>query len=290
MFDSLESLGFTQCQARNRRRALLDVNVARASLNEVDLRELKETVETSLNAVRPDFSVNKKSVSVKLISNTEAIDASSRLAVTQVYLQVSVDGQLLDFYTQSEFDTQRLVDELNYQNENKSLTVLDSPHVYSRNYFFTLISSSKVDKLDYPLLEKRVLTIFLANYGQFRDRNVTVATTWQEEYLDEQKNIVYGLSILISLDNTPIDNIITLDRSIFSKLTTVEANEGLLYSFSLPKPGAYLHQLSKALTFYSNILICRRDYAKIEYLVQAIASNYQKSKLTFTDNFFSSHY
>ncbi len=282
VFDVLEALGFTQCQARNRRRALLDVNVAKASLNEADLKELKETVETSLNAVRPDFSINKKNVAVNLISNSEAIDANSKLAVTQVYLQVTVDNQLLDFYTQTEFDTQRLIDELNYQNENKSLTVLDSPHVYSRNYFFTLISSSKVDKLDYPLLEKRVLSIFLDNYKQFKDKNVTVATTWQEEYLDEAKNIVYGLSILISLDNTPIENIITLDRSIFNKLTTVDANEGLLYSFSLPSSGAYLHQLSKALTFYSKILICRRDYAKIEYLVQAIASTYQHSKSLFS--------
>lgn len=277
IFNGLQSIGFTQCQARNRRRALLDVNVASSSLDETDLNNLKETVVTSLRAVRPDYITNNRNVGVKIISNSEAIDVHSKLAVTQVYLQVTVDDQLLDFYTQTEFDAQRLIDEVNYQNENKSLIVITSPHIYSRNYFFTIISNSKVDKSDYPLLEKRILAIFISHYKEFEKRNVSVTTTWQEEYIDENRNIVYGLSILISVDNQPVDNLITVDRNIFADLKKIEDNEGLVYKFSLPAARGYLHQLSKALTFYSNILICRRDYAKIETLIQAIVSNYKSA-------------
>ena len=268
IYKPLNTIGFNQCLARSKRSTLLDLNVAASSLAQSDYQELRQSVERSLVAVRPDFETNKKKVNAFIISNSDALDINHKTAVTQVYLNITVNNVPLDFYTQTEFDTERLIDELNYQNENNSLTVLSSSEVYSKNYFFNLISSIQVLKRDYALIEFEVKSIFLQAYAQFARRNVAAAIIWQEEYLNENREIVYALSILISVDNKPVDKIIILDRSIFARLRSVPINKFLTYDFYLPTANAYLQPLSKALTFFSNILVCRRDYSKIERLLQ----------------------
>jgi hypothetical protein len=276
IFGALQPLGFTQCQARNRRTALLDVAVATPTLDQLQLNELKTSVENSLKGVRPDLITNKKQIDVNIVSNTDALDLKTKSAVTQVYIQVNIDGQMLDFYTQTDFDTERLIDELNYQNENNSLTVLNShSEIFSRNYFFTLISNTKVHKQHYSELEAKIANIFIEKYNQFADHNVSVVTTWQEEYLDENREIVYGLSILISVDNEPVDDLIVLDRSIFNKLTELSVDDNFAYKLKLHTLGTYLQPLSKALTFYSNILVCHRDYSKMENLIKKVVENYK---------------
>jgi hypothetical protein len=256
----------------------LDVVVANPSLAQPEYNALEKSVKESLIAVRPDLAPSKKLVAVNIISHNDLIDLRSKSAVTKVYLQVSINGSNIDFYAQNDFDAQRLIDELNYQNENNSLYILKSNEIYAKNYFFTLISTWRVKKQHYPKLEKYILDIFLANYPQFVNRDVSVITTWQEEYVTDSRRLVYGLSILISVDNQPVDDIISLDRNIFAKLDKLKINSELTYSFTLPSIGSYLQPLAKALTIFSNILICRRDYHRIELLVKNAIEKEKPSK------------
>ncbi len=277
VFNSLAKIGFSQCQARSKRSTLLDVNVAAASLEQPDYVALAKSVKNSLVAVRPDYLTNKKSINAIIVSNNDALDINSKTPVTQVYLQVLINNQPVNFYTQTEFDTQRLIDELNYQNENNSLTVLRSSEIYTKNYFFNLISSSRVMKQDYYVIESEIKAIFLSAYSQFTTNNVSASIIWQEEYLDENRNIVFSLSVLISVDKKPVDKIIILDRQIFAKLRSVPVTMFLTYNLSLPNLNTYLQPLSKALTFYSNILVCKRDYKKFETLVKEIVKEFKKT-------------
>lgn len=274
IYSSLGQLGITQCAARNKRSSLLSVNVEGPALDQVSALTLEKTVQRSLYVVRPDLETNNKNVAVKIISNSDAIDLNSKSAITQVYLQVTVDGQLLDYYTQTEFDTQTLIDQINYQNEKNSLNIITSNQIYSRNYFLTLISNVKVKKIHYEQLEKNVLNVFLDNYPQFKSEKVDVITTWQEEYLDESKNVVWGLNLLIKVDKQPVDNILILDRNIFANLKSLQISQDLVYNVKLPKADSHMYPLSKSLTFFSNNRIVRRDYAKIEALVQKTIEEY----------------
>jgi hypothetical protein len=275
---SLQSIGFSECFIRNSRSTLLDVVVAKPSLAQSDYDALEESIKSSLIAVRPDLVTNKTFVQVKIVSYNDVLDLSTKSAVTKVYLQITVNDSVIDFYAQNDFDAQRLIDELNYQNENNSLYILKTNQIYAKNYFFTLISTSHVKKVHYVRLEEAVLKIFVDNYGQFKNRNVAVVTTWQEEYVDEARRILYGLSILISVDNQPVDDIINLDRNVFSQLKYLSISDDLTYTLSLPTLGAFLQPLAKAMTFYSNTLICRRDYAKVESLIKYVIENYKLSK------------
>lgn len=270
IFNSLESIGFGQCVVRNSRSVLLDVVVANPSLAQPDYKTLQNSIRNSLVAVRPDLAANKSTVDVRIVSYNDLIDLSTKSAVTKVYLQITINDSIIDFYAQNDFDAQRLIDELNYQNENNSLYILKSNEIYSKNYFFTLISTCKVKKVHFVNLERAVLNVFLRKYEQFENRDVSVITTWQEEYVNEHRHILYGLSILISVDKQPVDNIINLDRNIFAKLESLEVSPDLTYSLSLPRLGTYLQPLAKANTFYSNILICRRDFEKVESLIRDV--------------------
>lgn len=278
VYQSLQANGFTQCQSRTKRSALLDVNVVSSSsqLAPSDYQRLKETVQKSLRAVRPDYATNHKLIDAKIVSNADALDIHSKLPVSQVYLEVTVNGVPVNFYTQTDFDKERLVDELNYQNENSSLTILKSHEIYSKNYFFNMVSNVPVHKLDYPVIEHAIQTRFLAKYASFVTKNVTTSIIWQEEYLNADRAIVHGLSVLISIDKKPVDQLIELDRSIFKSLKSVPVKKDLTYHLYLPDDVAYLHPLSKALAFYSNILVCRRDYHKFEKLIQSVLMEYKQ--------------
>lgn len=278
IFSQLRQIGFSQCSSRSKRSiSLLDMAVASPTgLDKSDYDHLQQAIHDSVYAVRPDFVTNKKKVIVKIVSNRDVLDVNTHLAVTQIYLQVSVDGQLVDFYTQSEFDKAHLIDQLNYQNENNSIKVLNSSQLYAKNYFFMILSETRIRRVDYSLLERHILEIFLDNYADYRDKqNVSVSVTWQEEYLDENKDVLYGLSILISVNNQPVNNMLHLNRNIFDKLREIRVNDNQVYRLKLPNSlhntntTEYLHPLSKALTFYSNILVCKRDYNKIERLIHA---------------------
>lgn len=263
-------------------------------------------MKESLIAVRPDLAKSRKLVSVDIVSHKDLIDLNTKSSVTKVYLQVSINGTSIDFYAQNDFDAQRLVDELNYQNENSSLYILKSNELYAKNYFFTLMSSSRLRRTHYSHLERLVADVFLNAYPQFATRNVSVLTTWQEEYVDETtRRIWYGLSILISVDNQPVDELITLDRNIFAQVTSLNVSETIAnnaasaeelmslpsmkfipraaaanvvnYTFWLPRltPDELLHPLAKAFTFVSNILICRRDFDRMETLIKRVIEDYK---------------
>jgi hypothetical protein len=274
IYTSLNGLGFLQCQARSSRQLLLDVNIV--SPSDIDYPKLRKSIEDSINIVRPDLLTNNKKVSVNFISNKDGFDINNKVAVTKIYAQIKIDGQSLDYYAQNDFDLKNLIDQLNYQNENNSIVILDSNEIYSRNYFITLISPDKINRHDYKEIESNVYRIFMNKYRkEFSNYNVSVMVTWQEEYLDEMKNIVYGLQILISIDNKPIENYIKLDQTIFNKLTHLKINDNLEYVFKKNEKNQYLQPLSKSLTFYSNIQICRRDYAKLEQLVSNVIEDYK---------------
>lgn len=265
-------------------------------------------MKESLIAVRPDLAKSRKLVSVDIVSHKDLIDLNTKSSVTKVYLQVSINGTSIDFYAQNDFDAQRLVDELNYQNENSSLYILKSNNneLYAKNYFFTLMSASRLRRAHYAHLERLVADVFLNAYPQFAARNVSVLTTWQEEYVDETtRRIWYGLSILISVDNQPVDELITLDRNIFAQVTSLNVSETTTtsaasaeelvalpsmkflprtaagsvvnYTFWLPRltPDELLHPLAKAFTFVSNILICRRDFDRMETLIKRVIEDYK---------------
>jgi hypothetical protein len=89
--------------------------------------------------------------------------------------------------------------------------------------------------------------------------------------VNADRAIVYGLSVLISVDNRPVDQLIELDRGVFRSLKEVVVSETVRYRLSLPEEGGYLQPISKALTFFSSVLVCRRDYAKFEALVERVA-------------------
>ena len=160
---------------------------------------------------------------------------------------------------------------MNYQNENNSLIIIDSNQIYSKNYFFNLVSDIEVNSGDYNIIVREIQTLFLQKYSSFVSQNVITTIIWQEEYLNANRDIVRGLSVLISIDNKPIDQLIELDRSIFKHLRSLPIDEDTVYKFYLPEDDkVYLQPLSKALTFYSNILICRRDFYKFEKLIRQI--------------------
>ena len=99
IFQSLQSVGFNQCQTRSKRSALLDLNVAGESLEQTDLVTLKETVKKSLLAVRPDYETNKKKVNAVIVSNSDALDINNKRPVSQIYLEISLNGEPVNFYT-----------------------------------------------------------------------------------------------------------------------------------------------------------------------------------------------
>ncbi len=271
IYQVLQANGFSQCQARSKRSALLDLNVDGSALHQADYQRLTDSVQASLRAVRPDFQTNHKHIQAVVVANSDALDISAKRPVSQVFLQISVNNVPVNFYTQTEFDMERLVDELNYQNENSSLTILKSHDIYSRNYFFNLVSGRQVAAVDYAAIEASIQERFLAEYAEFVERNVSTAIIWQEEYVNADRAIVYGLSVLISVDNRPVDQLIELDRGVFRSLKEVVVSETVRYRLSLPEEGGYLQPISKALTFFSSVLVCRRDYAKFEALVERVA-------------------
>jgi hypothetical protein len=289
IFADLQPLGYSQCQIRSKRAAsLLDINVAGSSLTQNDYINLQNSVQNSLNAVRPDLLYNNKRVSVNIVTDRDALDVNNKRPVTQVYMQVKINGNDVDFYTQTVFDQQLLIDELNYQNENNSLRVLDNnanKQIYSKNYFFTLISSTPVDKKDYVNLEQHIKEVFLKKYGEFKERLVNVMVALQEEYLNANKEIIYGLSILISVDNEPVEKLITLDRNIFKELKTVQINEYIVYNISVPETSEYLQPLAKALTFFSNIQVCLKDFEKFERMIERIVGERNNRRIYFFENF-----
>ena len=289
-----------RCATRSRR-TLLDVNVAAASATTlIDYDALRGSLERSLAALRPDLLTNNKTISVTIVSNSDAaLDVGSRLAVTKVYAQVRVDNQLLDFYTQNDFDLARLIDELNYQNENNSLVVLDESRarIYSRNYFVTLVCTSRrgVARRHYANVERAVLDVFVRNYEQFAGeaRNASALTAVQEEYWDaEAERVVHALHVLVSVDNRPVDAIIELDRRLFDSISEVRVSEQCVYAFKpnvsstlLLQPSgtgtgtgntemiAALQPLAKAFAFFVNARVCRRDYARVEaFVAEAVAA------------------
>jgi len=228
-------------------------------------------VQASLRAVRPDFQTNNKQINAAIVASNDALDISAKRPVSQVYLQISINNIPVNFYTQTEFDMERLVDELNYQNENSSINILKSHDIYSRNYFFNLISGTRVPNVDYGAIETEIQTRFLSEYIDFVVRNVSTSIIWQEEYVNEDKAIVYGLSVLISVDNKPVDQLIELDRGIFKGLKEIIVSDQVRYKLNLPETGSYLQPISKALTFFTDVLVCRCDYGKFEVLVERVS-------------------
>ena len=270
------AIGLNQCQSRAKRSALLDLNIAGADLTDLD--QLTDSVQNGLYSVRPDFQVNKQIISLSLVSNNDALDITSRVPVTQLFLNVSVNGAPVDFYTQTLFDYRRLVDELNYQNENSSLTFLLPSTIYSRNYFFSLFSDSLILKKHYRFIESEIIKTFVRHYPQFMNRNASASIIWQEEYLNELRKIVYGLSVLISVDNEPVEQLITIDRSIFANLR----GSVVSYLLYLPKKNdAYLQPLSNALTFFSSSFVSRTHLANFEALFsQTLYENKLSKKIS----------
>jgi hypothetical protein len=235
--------------------------------------------------VRPDLASSRKLVSVDIVSHKDLIDLNTRTAVTKVYLRVRVNGTDVDFYAQNDFDAQRLIDALNYQNEkNTSLRVLHNKDdlLYSKNYFFTLVSETRVKRSHYTRVEKFVReTYYKYHEGE---GNVTVTATWQEEYVDSARKLWFGLSVLISANNRPVDD---LDKDSIGRdleLLSIDADlnsddrrdeDKLVYRFRLPTSDEFLQPLAKAVTFFSNYLVCRRDFERVETFIRNVIENYK---------------
>ena len=265
------AISFTQCQSRAKRSALLDLNVAGSDLTELEYNSLSDSVKNSLYLVRPDFQVNNQKIAANVVANNDALDINSRSLVTQVYLNVTLNGVPVDFFTQTMFDYQRLVDELNYQHENRSLTFLLPTTIYARNYFFSLFSDAHIPKRHYAFIEAEIIATFIRSYPQFMNRNASASIIWQEEYLNASRKIVHGLSVLVSIDDQPVESFISIDRSIFATL------RGSIVSFLLylPDDGAYLQPLSNAITFFSNSFVSRAHLARFETLFTKILKDGQ---------------
>ena len=275
VYASLQTAGFSQCAARSRRSSsLLDVAVAHSTIAEPQLKQLEANVEQSLYAIRPDWITNKRQISVKVVSSVDAVDMLTRQTITKVYLQVNVDKQVYDFYTQNDFDTNRLIDQLIYLNENSSLKIINSNKIYSKNYFFTFVSNNRVKQEHYALVENATLRKFLSHYPQFETQTITVNTTLQQEYVDIHRNILYGLNVLININQQPIDNVISIDRNIFDKMS-IEVDSSLIYSLGVPKLDAFLEPLYKAFTLYSNIRVVERDLDRMQKFMLNVVEEYR---------------
>ena len=241
--------GFSQCTPRVKRSSTLEIVTQECVSSNV--------VRDSIKAIRQDLAGK---LLVTSVAQSDAIDTTGNKAVSVCSFDVKINGNSLNFLSQTDIDPERLIEELNYQNPNNVITLSDG--VYSRNYFFTLFSKIELSKQQYSTLTEAIKSVFLKEYTQFSAYNVTVSIPLQEEYVDSSRSIIYGLSVLIKIDKQPVDDIIALNRKIFNSIQTPQQ----VATFFIPTD--YVIPLSKAISFYSNLAITHDNKAKLETLVK----------------------
>jgi hypothetical protein len=129
-----------------------------------------------------------------------------------------LNGKSLNFVKQTEIDSSRLVAQLNYQNSDFSIGLTTG--VYSRSYFFRLFSNKKLSIMMYPTIKSSIESIFLNQYPQFSNINVSIPL--QEELIDLERKLIFGLNILIIIDRKMADDVININRSIFNKIQNID--------------------------------------------------------------------
>lgn len=271
VYNQLKLYGFSQCVPRVKRAAMLQLTVV--SPSDQVAAEVQTAVKTALVAIQPTSTAD-------IVTSDNGVDLKTNSPVTQYCFNVTVDGKTLDFTQQNVIDMSRLIQELNYQkslNNIDQLTFLVSSDIFSRNYFFTLFSTSYVNKQQYSKLISQIKSIFLNTYPKFTNDTIKVNVPLQEKYLDVNRNIVYGLDIMININGTPADDIINLNRTIFNQIQTITSNNNVVYTFFVPT--AYVTPLSKAVIIYSNYAITYNNIVTFENTVLNVFESYNSGSL-----------
>ena len=248
----LASNGFSACVPRVARNTKLSI-AASAPIT-------PDNVQDGINAVRPDLN---GAVRVEPLVITQGINTKTNQAVTVSTFDISINGNSLNFLTQTDIDPVSLIQQLNYQNPGVVITL--SNGVYSRSYFFTLFSNTEISEQQYAQLTATIQSVFLQNYPQFSNNKVVVTMTLQEQYVDLNLNLFYGLNILITINQQLADDVINIDRSIFNQIQSLQSNN-IVYTFFTPT--GYVLPLSEAITFYSNLAITQDNIPKLQTLIQ----------------------
>jgi hypothetical protein len=248
----LASNGYSACVPRVPRSATLELATS--------VYIPSDSIINGINAVRPDL-VGK--VQVAPLSKTNGISTIINKAVSLSSFDVLIDGKSLNFLTQTDINPNSLIQQLNYQNPGVVVTL--STGVYSRSYFFTLFSNNEISEQQYSQLIASINSVFLKNYPQFTSNKVVVTIPLQEQYIDLNLNLFFGLNILITIDQQLADDVLNIDRSIFNQLQSLQTNT-IVYSFFTPT--GYVLPLSESITFFSNMAITQDNIPKLQTLIK----------------------
>lgn len=252
IYQSLSTAGFSQCALLLPRSALLDLSAEGRSLLVASDESLKSSVKSGIMAIRPDFSTNNQSVDVSLQMRQEGIDVVGQKPATKYYLSVKVGDSDVDFARQDSIDVRRLVEEIN-SGSNARMLVSLGLGLYPMNYFVTLYSKQPVAKSQYDAVAAELKRVFLAAYPQFGAAEVNVSTPLAELYVNSDAEVVYGLSLLISIGNRPADDLVSLDRSLFASIKLTDS------AVQFFVPSGFLVPLSSAISIYSDKAIAHND-------------------------------
>ena len=248
----LATNGYSACVPRVARSATLELATS--------LYIPSDSIINGINAVRPDLAGK---VQVAPLAVTNSISTILNKAVSLSSFDVLIDGKSLNFLTQTDIDPNSLIQQLNYQNPGVVVTL--SAGVYARTYFFTLFSTNKISEQQYPQLTASIKSEFLENFPQFINNTVAVTIPLQEQYIDLNLNLFFGLNILITIDKQLADDVLYIDRSIFNQMQSLQTNN-VVYSFFIPT--GYVLPLSEAITFYSNMAITQDNIPKLQNLIK----------------------
>ena len=254
-YNVLASNGYSQCVPRVARSATLQL-AAQSYIS-------PDAVQQSINTIRPDLAGK---VEVARIAQTNGINVNTNQSVSVNSFDVSINGKSLNFLTQTDIDPTRLIEQINYQNPGTVITL--STGIYSRSYFFTLFSNTRISVNKYSQLTAAISSVFLKNYPQFAQANVSVTIPLQEEYIDLNQNLFYGLNILITINEQLADDVISINRTIFNQIQSIQSSNNVVYTFFTPK--GYVLPLNEAITFFSNMAITQDNKPKLEALIQKI--------------------
>ena len=172
-----------------------------------------------------------------------------------------MNGISLNFSNQTEIDLSRLVAQLNYKNPDLTITL--TSNVYSRSYFFRLYSYTETSATMHPRLKLSIENIFINKYPQFSNINVSIPL--QEELIDSKKKLYFGSNILLTINQTMVDDIINVDRSIFNKIQSVDSEKSSFFT-----QDGYMFPLSKALIVYANMAVTQNNIPEFEITIQRI--------------------
>lgn len=223
------------------------------------------TVVSSINKIRPDLVGQ---VQVAPLFESDHININTNKIVSVRSFDVKIGGKSIDFLKQKEIDLNRLIDQLNYQNPDLFIN-LPNGGIYSRNYFFVLFSLQEINQNKYQETIYLIQGIFRNEYPQFSRVSVTIPL--QEEYIDTEKNSLFGLSVMLTINEELAFDVININLTIFDHVQSMNS------SFSFFKPKSLVYPLSESIVFFSNMAITQNNIPKFEMSIKKVLTETESS-------------